>query len=77
MIDVSTEWRDFGNDSDTKSMSRVGAAQSLLFGNENLETMTSVGTGAGALDEVGKQKYSKKMIQVIFLFYEKKFFLRK
>jgi len=66
MIDVSSEWRDFGNDSESKSSSRVGAAQNLLF--ENLETTTSVGTGAGAVNEFGQQKYGKKMSQVIFLF---------
>jgi len=70
MVDVSTEWRTFGNDSEQKSKStnRVGAAQSLLYNDENLETMTSVGTSAGALDDFGKQKYGKNISQVIFLF---------
>ncbi|CAF4316500.1 unnamed protein product, partial [Adineta steineri] len=57
MIDVGSEWRTFSNDSDTKDMSRVGAAANPLFNNDNLETMMSLGTGAGAVDEFGKQKY--------------------
>ncbi|CAF1031934.1 unnamed protein product [Adineta steineri] len=58
MIDVGSEWRTFSNDSDTKDMSRVGGAANPLFNNDNLETMMSLGTGAGAVDEFGKQKYS-------------------
>ncbi|CAF4154200.1 unnamed protein product [Adineta steineri] len=58
MIDVGSEWRTFSNDSDTKDMSRVGAAANPLFNNDNLETMMSLGTGAGAVDEFGKQKYT-------------------
>ncbi|CAF1178484.1 unnamed protein product [Adineta steineri] len=58
MIDVGSEWRTFSNDSDTKDMSRVGGAANPLFNNDNLETMMSLGTGAGAVDEFGKQKYT-------------------
>ncbi|CAF1084933.1 unnamed protein product [Adineta steineri] len=58
MIDVGSEWRTFSNDSDTKDKSRVGAAANPLFSNDNLETMMSLGTGAGAVDEFGKQKYT-------------------
>ncbi|CAF4224890.1 unnamed protein product, partial [Adineta steineri] len=58
MIDVGSEWRTFSNDSDTKDMSRVGAVTNPLFNNDNLETMMSLGTGAGAVDEFGKQKYT-------------------
>ncbi|CAF1097982.1 unnamed protein product [Adineta steineri] len=58
MIDVGSEWRTFSNDSDTKDMSRVGAVANPLFNNDNLETMMSLGTGAGAVDEFGKQKYT-------------------
>jgi transcription initiation factor TFIIB len=57
MLDVGSEWRTFSNDSDTKDMSRVGAAENLLLGGDNLRTVMSLGTGAGAFDEVGKQKY--------------------
>ncbi|CAF0904348.1 unnamed protein product [Rotaria sordida] len=64
MIDVSSEWRDFGNESDSKDKSRVGSAQSLLYDSANLETTTSIGKGAGALDELGKQKYNKKISQI-------------
>ncbi|CAF3431177.1 unnamed protein product [Rotaria sp. Silwood1] len=58
MIDVSSEWRTFSNDSESKDMNRVGAAENFLFAGNNLETITSKGTGAGAVDEFGKQKYS-------------------
>ncbi len=74
MIDVSSEWRDFGNETAPSQTSRVGAAQNPLYDNDNLETTTSVGTGAGALDERGHQKYGKKTSQVIFLFSGKKLF---
>jgi len=74
MIDVSAEWREFGNDTDTKNMGRVGAAQNLLYDNVDLETTTSTGKGAGALDDFGRQKYIKKSIQVISLFLEEKDF---
>jgi hypothetical protein len=74
MIDVSAEWREFGNDTDTKNMGRVGAAQNLLYDNADFETTTSTGTGAGALDDFGRQKYTKKSSQVISLFLEEKDF---
>ncbi|CAF2853446.1 unnamed protein product [Rotaria sp. Silwood2] len=57
MIDVSSEWRTFSNDNETKDMSRVGAAENPLFAGNNFETVLSKGTGAGALDESGKEKY--------------------
>lgn len=57
MVDVGSEWRTFSNDKDSKDMSRVGAAENPLLGGDNLETYMSVGTGAGAIDEFGKQKY--------------------
>ena len=59
MIDVSSEWRTFADDSGSKDMSRVGAAESHLSLGHNLETVMSVGTGPGALDSLGKQKYGK------------------
>lgn len=65
MVDVGSEWRTFSNDKDSKDMSRVGAAENPLFDGDNLETVMSVGTGAGALDEFGKQKYSNGPRQVI------------
>ena len=57
MVDVGSEWRTFSNDKDSKDMSRVGAAENPLFGGDNLETYMSLGTGSGAVDEFGKQKY--------------------
>ncbi|CAF1210604.1 unnamed protein product [Adineta steineri] len=64
MIDVSAEWRTFSNDSDTKDMSRVGAASNPLFSTDHFHTFMTSGTGAGALDESGKQKYTNKSSQV-------------
>ncbi|CAF1085714.1 unnamed protein product [Adineta steineri] len=64
MIDVSSEWRTFSNDSDTKDMSRVGATQNPLFSTDNFHTFTTSGTGAGALDESGKQKYTNRSNQM-------------
>jgi len=58
MVDVGSEWRTFSNDKDSKDMSRVGAAENPLYGGDNLETVMSLGTGAGAVDEFGKQKYN-------------------
>lgn len=58
MVDVGSEWRTFSNDKESKDMSRVGAAENPLFDGDNLETVLSMGTGAGALDEFGKQKYT-------------------
>jgi transcription initiation factor TFIIIB Brf1 subunit/transcription initiation factor TFIIB len=72
MIDVSSEWRDFGNETGSKTTSRVGAAQNLLYDNDDLGTTKSVGTGAGARDDFGRQKYSKKSSQVLFHFFEEK-----
>lgn len=75
MIDVSSEWRNFANDTETRPVGRTGAAENLLYDHMSLETMTSVGTGAGAVDEFGRQKYNKKSSQVLFPFIEKeKFF---
>jgi hypothetical protein len=67
MVDVGSEWRTFSNDKDSKDMSRVGAAENPLFDGDNLETVMSLGTGAGALDEYGKQKYSNGPRQVYFV----------
>ncbi|CAF0872800.1 unnamed protein product [Adineta steineri] len=58
MVDVGSEWRTFSNDKDSKDMSRVGAAENPLFGGDSLETVMSLGTGSGAVDEFGKQKYN-------------------
>ncbi|CAF0761357.1 unnamed protein product, partial [Didymodactylos carnosus] len=57
MIDVGSEWRTFSNDSESKDMSRVGAAENPLFDGEGLETIMSPGTGSAALDEFGNQRY--------------------
>ena len=46
-------------------MSRVGAAENPLFDGDNLETVMSIGTGSGALDEFGKQKYGNGPRQVV------------
>lgn len=64
MIDVGSEWRTFSNDKDSKDMSRVGAAENPIFGSDNLETVVSMGTGPGAVDEFGKQKYNNGPRQV-------------
>ncbi|CAF2431892.1 unnamed protein product [Rotaria sp. Silwood2] len=64
MIDVSAEWREFGDESNSKDRSRVGGAQSLLYDYDNFITTISTGTGAGALNELGQQKYSKKTSQI-------------
>lgn len=58
MIDVGSEWRTFSNDKDAKDMSRVGGVENPLLDGENLETVMSAGTGAAAVDEFGKQKYT-------------------
>jgi len=68
MVDVGSEWRTFSNDKDSKDMSRVGAAENPLYDGDNLETVMSLGTGAGALDEFGKQKYSNGPRQVSLFF---------
>jgi transcription initiation factor TFIIB len=74
MVDVGSEWRTFSNDKDSKDNSRVGAAENPMFAGDNLETVMSLGTGAGALDEFGKQKYSNGPRQVvIFLFLKTKY----
>ena len=64
MIDVGSEWRTFSNDKETKDMNRVGAAENPMFEGDTLETVLSVGTGPGALDEFGKQKYTNGPRQV-------------
>lgn len=64
MIDVGSEWRTFSNDKDSKDMSRVGAAENPILGSDNLETVMSMGTGPGAVDEFGKQKYGNGPRQV-------------
>lgn len=72
MIDVSSEWRNFGSESDGKCMDRVGAAENSLYDHAKFETLISKGTGAGAVDEFGKQKYGNSSNQVLFLINEKK-----
>jgi transcription initiation factor TFIIB len=64
MVDVSSEWRTFSNDTDSKDMSRVGAAENPLFNGDTLGTVMSLGTGAGALNELGQQKYSNGPLQM-------------
>jgi transcription initiation factor TFIIIB Brf1 subunit/transcription initiation factor TFIIB len=68
MVDVGSEWRTFSNDKDSKDMSRVGAVENPLLDGDNLETVMSTGTGAGALDEFGKQKYNNGPRQVPSIF---------
>ncbi|CAF1041879.1 unnamed protein product [Rotaria sp. Silwood1] len=63
MIDVSSEWRDFGDESNSKDRSRVGSAQSLLYDYDNFLTTISIGTSAGARNELGKQKYRQMTSQ--------------
>jgi transcription initiation factor TFIIIB Brf1 subunit/transcription initiation factor TFIIB len=75
MVDVGSEWRTFSNDKDSKDMSRVGAAENPLFDGDTLETVMSLGTGAGALDAFGKQKYTNGPRQVSF-FFESFFFAK-
>ena len=67
MVDVGSEWRDFGSESNSVSMNRVGAAQNLLYDTDNLETIT-IGTDTRSLNGSDQQKYNKKTSQVIFLF---------
>jgi hypothetical protein len=67
MVDVSSEWRDFGSESNSVSMNRVGAAQNLLYDTDNLETMT-IGTSTGSLNGSNQPKFNKNINQVIFLF---------
>ena len=67
MIDVGSQWRTFANDKDKKDMNRVGAAENPMFGSDNLETVMSMGTGAGAVDEFGKQRYNNGPRQVLSL----------
>jgi transcription initiation factor TFIIIB Brf1 subunit/transcription initiation factor TFIIB len=73
MIDVGSEWRTFGNESDSVDMTRVGAAQNLLYNTDNLETTTSF-TAKRTVEETVQPKYGKKFSQVIFLFRRKEMF---
>lgn len=69
MIDVGSEWRTFGNESNSVDMTRVGAAQNLLYGTDNLETATSfTAKSERAAEEIGTKKHGNKISQVIFLF---------
>lgn len=72
MIDVSSEWRDFGNDSDSPSKSRVGAAQSLLYDTANLETVILGKISSNMSNEPSLPKSNHRISQVLFLFPEKK-----
>ena len=74
MVDVGSEWRTFSNDKDSKDMSRVGAAENPLLDGDNLETVMSLGTGAGALNEFGQQKYGRNSNQVNISFLRNVFF---
>jgi transcription initiation factor TFIIB len=64
MVDVGSEWRTFSNDTNTRDMTRIGAAENALYGGDHLETVMSAGTGAGALDEHGHQRYSNGPQQI-------------
>lgn len=74
MIDVSSEWRDFGNDSDSPSKSRVGAAQSLLYDTANLETIVMGKISSNMSNGSSLPKPINRISQVLFLFQEKKSF---
>ena len=64
MIDVSSEWRDFGNDSDSPSKSRVGAAQSRLYDTANLETVIMGKISSSMSNESSLSKSNHRTSQV-------------
>ncbi|CAF1316402.1 unnamed protein product [Adineta ricciae] len=64
MIDVSSEWRTFANDTDTKDMCRVGGPDNFLFDNNAFDTMITKGKGKAAVDEFGQQKYKTTSGQI-------------
>ncbi|UJR30106.1 hypothetical protein I4U23_017647 [Adineta vaga] len=64
MVDVGSEWRTFSNDDGSKNMSRIGGPENALFGTDDLHTTMSTGTGAGAVDEFGQQKYKNGSRQI-------------
>jgi transcription initiation factor TFIIB len=63
-VGVGPEWRTFSDDKDSRDMCRVGAAENPLFDSDHFETVMSKGTGAGALDEFGTQKYINRPCQM-------------
>lgn len=60
MIDVSSEWRTFSNDKESKDMSRVGAVENQLLNGEDLTTYVGRATGQAGYDEFGNPKYRNR-----------------
>jgi transcription initiation factor TFIIB len=60
MVDVSSEWRTFANDTESKDMCRVGAVEDPTLGGSDLSTSIGRATGSAGFDENGKPIYRNK-----------------
>ena len=59
-MDVSSEWRTFANDTESKDMCRVGAVEDPTMGGSDLSTSIGRATGSAGFDENGKPIYRNK-----------------
>jgi len=60
VIDVSSEWRTFNNEKDSKDNCRVGASENTLLDGSDLSTMIVGGIGAASVDESGRPLYNSR-----------------
>lgn len=60
VVDVSSEWRTFSNDKDSKDMSRVGDAENALLSGSDLSTIIERPSGPGAQDGDNFAKFSNR-----------------
>lgn len=60
IVDVGSEWRTFANDTESKDMCRVGAAEDPTMDGNDLTTTIGTATGNAGFDANGKPIYRNK-----------------
>ena len=60
IVDVGSEWRTFANDTESKDMCRVGAAEDPTMDGSDLTTTIGATTGPSGFDANGKPLYRNK-----------------
>lgn len=64
---MSSEWRSFNNEKNTKDPSRVGAPENALLSGSNLSTTIAVGTSEGDSELANLQR--KQVRRLFFKIY--------
>ena len=71
MIDVSSEWRTFANDTESIDMCRVGAVEDPRHEGRDLTTRIGAATGFAGFDANGRQLYTNNYTVNTKLFYKR------